>query len=97
MGLAASVGFGLFLPAVALTVRPIIVWAFCVLFMVVFSLFDAPPPPESVTDDLTMNWRRIGIFGDLGKPWYRNVLLWWLVFVACIGACYVAFSRLVLR
>ena len=62
--------------------------------MVVISLFDAPPPPECVTDDLTMNWRQIGIFRGLGKPWYRNVLFWWLAFVACIAACYLAFSGL---
>jgi hypothetical protein len=41
-----------------------------------------------------MNWRQIGIFRGLGKPWYRNVLFWWLAFVACIAACYLAFSGL---
>jgi solute:Na+ symporter, SSS family len=97
VGLAASAGVGLAFPEMALTVRPIIVWVFCVLFMAAVSLLDAPPPPECVTDDLTMNWKKIGIFGGLGKPWFRNVLFWWLVFVACIGVCYVAFSGLASR
>ena len=94
IGLGASIAVGVVFPEMALTVRPILIWAFCVVLMVVISLFDAPPPPECVTDDLTMNWRQIGIFRGLGKPWYRNVLFWWLAFVACIAACYLAFSGL---
>jgi len=37
--------------------------------------------PEQVTADLTMNWSRMDIFGDLGAHWYSSVLLWWGIFL----------------
>ena len=37
----------------------------------------APPRPEQVTDDLTLNWRKMNIGGDLGNRWYNSVTLWW--------------------
>ena len=50
---------------------------------VVVSLMTAPPAPEQVTDELTINWRKINIFNDLGKGW-RNVTVWWAIFVALV-------------
>jgi len=46
-------------------------------------LMTAPPAPEQVTDELTINWRKINIFNDLGKGW-RNVTVWWAIFVALV-------------
>ena len=51
-------------------------WAFCMICCTVVSLLTAPPRPEQVTDDLTFNWRKMNIGGDLGRGW-KNVTLWW--------------------
>jgi solute:Na+ symporter, SSS family len=67
-------------------------WAFCVVVCVAVSLLTAPPRPEQVTDDLTFNWRRLNIFGELGTAWYQHVVLWWGLFVLIIVALMVVFS-----
>jgi SSS family solute:Na+ symporter len=72
--------------------RATVVWFFCVALMVVVSLLTERPPAEKVTGETTLNWRKLNILGDLGKPWYRNVAIWWGLFVVGILACYVAFS-----
>jgi SSS family solute:Na+ symporter len=83
--------------ASAFTLRASITWFFCVLFMVLMSFVDPPPPPEKVTDEVTINWRRLNVFADLGRAWYQSVLFWWLLFALGVIACYVAFSGFVLR
>lgn len=52
-------------------------WALCMILGVVLSLVTAPPRAEQVTDDLTMNWRRMNLGGGLGDKWYKSVTLWW--------------------
>ena len=59
-------------------------WVFCVLVCVIVSLLTAPPRKDQVTDDLTINWRKLNIFSGLGDKWYANVLFWWLLFVGLI-------------
>jgi hypothetical protein len=56
------------------------------------SLLTGQPPAHKVTDETTINWRKLNIFGDLGTPWYRSVVLWWSLFVAGILVCYVVYS-----
>ena len=103
----AGIAFGFFLQFVvfkywfgegtAFTLRSIYNWLFCVILMVVVSLLTAPPPPEKTGDDVTINWRTLGILRNLGRPWYRHLGLWWCVFVVGILACYLMFSGLFLR
>ncbi len=66
----------------------IINWFVCAVICVVVSLMTAPPAPEQVTDDLTINWRKINIFNDLGKGW-RNVTIWWAIFALMVVALVV--------
>jgi SSS family solute:Na+ symporter len=73
-------------------VRATVVWFFCAGLMVVVSLATEPPPAAKTTDQTTINWRRLGVFADLGRGWYNNIALWWSLFVAGIVACFVAFS-----
>jgi SSS family solute:Na+ symporter len=63
--------------------QAILNWFVCAVTCVVVSLMTAPPAPEQVTDELTINWRKINIFNDLGKGW-RNVTVWWAIFVALV-------------
>ena len=79
------------------TVRSILNWLFCLALMVVVSLATAPPAAEKIGDDLTINWRKLTTFRNLGTPWYRNLGLWYLVFAAGIIACYLVFSGLFVR
>ena len=67
-------------------------WAFCSIICFVVSFLTAPPRPEQVTDQLTINWRKINIFKDLGDKWYTSVTLWWLIFVIIIIGLLILFS-----
>jgi len=71
-------------------------WFFCAAVCGVVSLLTAPPRPEQVTDELTINWRRLSIFTDLGTHWYNSVVTWWLVFAAMVAALVIVFSGFVL-
>jgi len=103
----AGIAFGFFLQFVvfeywigkgtAFTLRSVFNWVFCMIVMVVVSLLTDPPAQEKVTDDVTINWRTLPIFKNLGTPWYRNVGLWYCLFAAGLIACYMAFSGLFLR
>jgi len=102
----AGMAFGFFLEFVvfkywigagtAFTLRSVYNWAFCMALMIVLSLATPPPPPEKVTDCTTINWRTLVSFKNLGSPWYRNIALWYFLFIAGILACYLAFSGLFL-
>ncbi len=102
----AGIAFGFFLEFVvfrywiesgtAFTLRSVYNWLFCVAVLVLVSLVTPPPPPEKTTDKVTINWRTLAAFKDLGSPWYRNVGFWWVVFALGIVACYAAFSGLFL-
>ena len=103
----AGIAFGFFLqfvvfkrwlnPDTPFTIRAILNWGFCVVLIVAVSLFTKAPPPEKTTDEVTINWRTLGIFKGLGKPWYRSILLWYALFILGILACYTIFSGLFLR
>ncbi|MDZ7615571.1 MAG: sodium/solute symporter [Patescibacteria group bacterium] len=67
-------------------------WAFCMITCTVASLLTAPPRPEQVTDQLTINWKKLNIFDNLGNHWYTSVVTWWLLFVLAVGTLLVFFS-----
>jgi SSS family solute:Na+ symporter len=77
-------------------IQGIVNWAFCVVLCTAVSLMTPRPRPEQVSDQLTINWRRLNIFEDLGSRWYTSVITWWLLFVAAIVALLVLFSGFVL-
>jgi SSS family solute:Na+ symporter len=79
-------------PLAPFLVRATVVWFFCVAVIAGVSLLTGRPPAHKVTDETTINWRKLNIFGDLGTPWYRSVVLWWSLFVAGILVCYVVYS-----
>jgi SSS family solute:Na+ symporter len=89
--------FPLFSLPVAFTIRSFLVWGFCVLLHVVVSLVTSPPAAENVTQDLVVNWKKLQIFSNLGSPWYRNLLLWYVFGAGCLIACYIGFSGLFLK
>lgn len=69
-------------------------WLFCVVVCVAVSLVTPPPRPEQVSDEMTINWRRLNLFRELGEHWYTNVALWWGGFALLIAALVIAFSGL---
>ncbi len=74
----------------------IVNWAFCVVVCIAVSLATPPPRPEQITDQLTFNWSRLNIFGELGGRWYTSVVFWWGLFAAITVALCVYFSGWVL-
>ena len=70
-------------------------WLFCVAVCIGISLVTAPPRPEQVTDQLTLNWSKLNIFSNLGGHWYSSVVTWWLVTVIATAALMAIFSGLV--
>ena len=77
--------------------QAILNWAVCVVVCVTVSLLTAPPAPGQVSDEVTVNWRRLNLFADLGQHWYSNVVFWWLLFCAIVVALMLWFSGLVFR
>ncbi len=71
-------------------------WGFSVLVCVIVSLFTPPPPQDKVSDDLTINWKKLNIFGQLGDKWYKSVLLWWGLFVLIVLGLMALFSNLII-
>jgi solute:Na+ symporter, SSS family len=65
--------------------QAIINWFVCAAVCVAVSLLTAPPAPEQVTDELTINWRKLNIFDELGSGW-SSVTLWWAIFAVIILA-----------
>ena len=70
-------------------------WCFCAVVCVAVSLMTPPPRPEQVTDEVTVNWRKLNLFGNLGSHWYTSVVTWWLLFVLAIAALLFLFSGLI--
>jgi SSS family solute:Na+ symporter len=77
-------------------IQGILNWAFCVVLCTVVSLSTPRPRPEQVSDQLTINWRKLNIFEDLGSRWYTSVVTWWALFVVAILALIIIFSGQVL-
>ncbi|MFV2068363.1 MAG: SLC5 family protein [Pirellulales bacterium] len=71
-------------------------WLFCMAVCVGVSLITAPPRPEQITDQLTMNWSSLNIFDNLGDSWATSVVTWWSLFVVTILALFVLFSGWIL-
>ncbi|MBN2309494.1 MAG: sodium/solute symporter [Candidatus Hydrogenedentes bacterium] len=103
----AGIAFGLFLEFVVLkywltgstafTLRAVYNWLFCAILMIVVSLVTKRPAADKVSDEVCVNWKNLAVFRDLGRPWYRNLGVWYFVFVCAILVCYAAFSGLFLR
>jgi SSS family solute:Na+ symporter len=72
--------------------QAIVNWCFCVVICVAVSLLTAPPSPEQVSDELTLNWHKLNIFQGLGERWYQSVVLWWVLFVAMVATLILLFS-----
>jgi SSS family solute:Na+ symporter len=70
-------------------------WAFCMIVCTGVSLLTPRPDPSQVSDALTINWRKLNIFEQLGAHWYTSVYLWWGLFAALITALILVFSGLV--
>src|SRR3989339_1875557 len=52
--------------------QSIVVWAICIVLCVVVSLMTERPSPDKITDDLTINWKKLNIFSQLGTKWYTS-------------------------
>jgi SSS family solute:Na+ symporter len=89
--------FPLFDAPVAFTLRSSFVWAFCVVLHIGVSLLTPPPSAEKVTGDLVVDWKKLQVFSNLGKPWRRNLLLWYLLAAGALVACYIGFSGISFR
>jgi solute:Na+ symporter, SSS family len=76
--------------------QAIINWFLCVIICLSVSLLTSPPRPEQVGDSMTLNWKKLNIFSELGSPWYVSVTFWWSLFVAIIFALILLFSGLFL-
>ncbi|MGA2914692.1 MAG: sodium/solute symporter [Sedimentisphaerales bacterium] len=72
-----------------------ITWLFSFIVCIVVSLLTAPPRPEQVDNNLTVNWKKMNIFNELGDKWYQSVILWWGIFAACIIGLVITFSQIV--
>ncbi len=72
--------------------QAIINWVFCIVVCVIVSLFTKRPSPEQISDQLTINWKKLNIFDDLGNKWYSNVILWWGIFVLIVAGLIITFS-----
>ncbi len=84
--------FPLFSLPIAFTLRSFFAWAFCVALHIGVSFLTRPPAAEKVTGNLVVDWQKLQIFSDMGKPWYRNLLLWYLLAAGALIACYLSFS-----
>lgn len=72
--------------------QAIVVWFFCVIVCVAVSIQTKPPHPDQVSDLLTINWKKLNLFHDLGDRWYKNVILWWGLFVLIVVCLAIYFS-----
>lgn len=75
-------------------IQSIINWGFCVGVCAGVSLLTPKPGMEKVTDQLTINWKALNIFDDLGTTWYTHVIFWWGLFAFIILGLVLTFSGL---
>ncbi len=68
------------------------VWVCSVVVCALASRLRPAPPPEQVSDQLTLNFSQLNIFNDLGDRWYRNVVFWWAIFALIILGLVAYFS-----
>jgi SSS family solute:Na+ symporter len=69
-------------------------WLLSAAVCIAVSLITEPPRPEQVTDQVTINWRRLNVLDDLGRRWYSSVVTWWILFVVSVVAVMLFFSGL---
>ena len=69
-------------------------WAFCMVICIAVSLMTPRPSAEHVSDDVTVNWKKLNIFDGLGEHWYSSVITWWLLFVFIVLGLLLSFSGL---
>ncbi len=43
---------------------------------------------------MTLNWKRLSVFENLGTRWYNSVVTWWALFVVAILTVMLVFSCL---
>jgi SSS family solute:Na+ symporter len=67
-------------------------WVFCVVICVAVSLYTPRPRPDQITDQLTLNWKKLNILTHLGRHWYSHVVLWWALFALIIICLLIVFS-----
>jgi len=77
-------------------IQAIVNWIICVIICVAVSLMTPAPRQEQVTDQLTINWKKLNIFNELGTKWYSNVVLWWAIFGLIVTLLVITFSGLFL-
>lgn len=80
---------------VSYEMQAIVTWAFCMVVCIVVSLLTPAPDAEKVTDDLTLNFRKLNIKDNLNRKWYTTVLFWWGLYVFLLLVIFVLFSGLV--
>ncbi|MBM4090255.1 MAG: sodium/solute symporter [Planctomycetes bacterium] len=71
-------------------------WAICTAICVLVSLWSRPPSAKQTSDELTFNWRKLNILGNLGDHWYSSVVTWWALFVLLILVLLITFSGFVI-
>ncbi len=74
------------------SIQALINWIACSIICISVSFMTKPPRPEQVTDDLTINWRKINIFDGLGERWYNSVIFWWSIFAFIIVGLVILLS-----
>ncbi len=102
-GFALGIGIKLYLEAVAAhpawlepyANQAALNWLLCCAVCAAVSLATPPPAPEQIGDDVTINWKKLNIFADVGTTWYTSVVTWWLLFVVVIAGLFVFFSGVV--
>jgi len=73
-------------------VQSVINWGFCTIVLIAVSRFRPAPAKEKITDEMTINWKKINVFEELGTRWYNHVLFWWGLFVVVVGILLFIFS-----
>lgn len=68
-------------------------WVLSATVCIIVSCFTHPPAAEQIADDVTLNWRKLNIFDNLGRHWYTSVVTWWFLFVLAILAVLLFFSN----
>lgn len=72
--------------------QAIVIWLLCIILCTVVSLSTEKPHVQQVSDQLTINWKKINIFQELGDRWYKSIVLWWGIFVMIIIGMIIYFS-----
>jgi SSS family solute:Na+ symporter len=72
--------------------QSLIHWGFCVFVCVTVSFITPAPNPNQISDQLTLNWKKLNIFSQLGDRWYQSVIFWWGLFALIILGLVIVFS-----